>query len=527
MKLNLDEKTISRCRSIAADIAIDVRKTIDRYSTVSTERTCMRLLGIHGAKMFRKQGYPLANIVVDKLQEAGKLDKGAMYWMANACLHYNLPPEKIAERIADNEFNVGTLEEAPREVVLKKADALAKDALSYIVKKKNERNKIIRECGDPHDRDFQKPPLKYVIVASGNIFEDIVQACSAAHAGADVIAVIRSTAQSLLDFVPHGSTTEGFGGTYATQENFRLMRAALDEESKKLKRYIRLTNYASGLCMPEITGIAAMERLDFLLCDSLYGILFRDINMKRTFVDQHLSRLLCAASEIFINTGEDNYLTTADAIENGHQVLASDFVNEQFAINSNMKEEFMGLGHAMEMAPFTHNVILYEWARAQMTRDIFPKAPLKYMPPTRHMDGDIFFGHVYDSIFNFLGVATKQGIQLLGMPTEAIHTPFLMDRFMSIKSANYIFDGAHDLNDEIEFKANGKINRWAQKVLDDSFDLLESIQKKGLFKAIEDKCFAEVSRTLTGGKGHSGVFERASDYCNPILDQLESRSYEA
>ena len=56
--------------------------------------------------------------------------------------------------------------------------------------------------------------------------------CAAAQAGADVIAVIRSTAQSLLDYVPDGATTEGYGGTYATQENFRIMREALDEESR-------------------------------------------------------------------------------------------------------------------------------------------------------------------------------------------------------------------------------------------------------------------------------------------------------
>ena len=44
--------------------------------------------------------------------------------------------------------------------------------------------------------------------------------------------MIRSTGQSLLDFVPEGATREGFAGTYATQENFRLMRAALDETSR-------------------------------------------------------------------------------------------------------------------------------------------------------------------------------------------------------------------------------------------------------------------------------------------------------
>ena len=59
-------------------------------------------------------------------------------------------------------------------------------------------------------------PLKYVIVATGNIYDDAVQAKAAAHGGADIVAVIRATAQSLLDYVPHGATTEGYGGTFAT-----------------------------------------------------------------------------------------------------------------------------------------------------------------------------------------------------------------------------------------------------------------------------------------------------------------------
>ena len=76
-------------------------------------------------------------------------------------------------------------------------------------------------------------PAIYVIVATGNIYEDVVQARSAAREGADAIAVIRSTAQSLLDYVPFGATTVGFGGTFATQENFRIMRKASIGSEKK------------------------------------------------------------------------------------------------------------------------------------------------------------------------------------------------------------------------------------------------------------------------------------------------------
>ena len=523
MKLELDVQKIKDCRQLASTVATDIVDMVRIHSTVSVERTSLRILGLNAAHGM----YPVANFVVDQLQKEKLLESGALRHIANACLEFKCTPEELGKKFEpDHSFSFAAIKQHPKNKVEEKARSLSKAALAELVKQRKVRQKEIDTCGDPADTTFKKPPLKYVIVASGNIFEDVVQARSAAQAGADVIAVIRSTAQSLLDYVPNGSTTEGFGGTYATQENFRIMRAALDEEGNKLKRYIRLTNYASGLCMPEISALAAIERLDFLLCDSLYGILFRDINMKRTLIDQHLSRQICALSEIYINTGEDNYLTTADALENGHQVLASQFINERFALEANMKEQFMGLGHAMEMDPFHENVLLYEWARAQMSRDIFPNAPLKYMPPTRHMEGDIFFSHVYDAMFNLVSVATHQGIHLLGMPTEAMHTPMLMDRFIALKSTGYIFNAAKDFSSEITFRKDGKINGWARKVLDDSLGLLESVEKVGLMKAIEDSAFADISRTETGGKGYEGVFKRAPDYLNPILDMLEAQDYE-
>src|SRR4029079_17818950 len=81
-------------------------------------------------------------------------------------------------------------------------------------------------------------PLKYVIVATGNIYDDAVQAKAARFAGADIVAVIRATAQSLLDSLPEGPTTEGYGGTYATQENFRIIRRAADEASDETGQYL-------------------------------------------------------------------------------------------------------------------------------------------------------------------------------------------------------------------------------------------------------------------------------------------------
>jgi beta-lysine 5,6-aminomutase alpha subunit len=266
--------------------------------------------------------------------------------------------------------------------------------------------------------------------------------------------------------------------------------------------------------------MAALERLDMLLNDSMYGILFRDINMRRTFIDQHFSRMLNARAGIIINTGEDNYLTTADAVEQAPAVLASQFINEAFAHRAGMPDEQIGLGDAYEIDPDIEDGLLQQLAQAQLARQIFPAAPLKYMPPTKHMTGDIFKGHLIDAMFNLTSVMTHQTIHLCGMPTEAIHTPFLGDRALALDGARYVMTTARHLGDELEIKPGGKIEARAAFVLARAQALLERVAAQGLMAAIEARAFADVSRAPAGGRGFEGVFERAPDYWNPFEDLL-------
>jgi len=278
------------------------------------------------------------------------------------------------------------------------------------------------------------------------------------------------------------------------------------------------------LCMAEIAWMGAVERLDMLLNDAMYGILFRDINMRRTFVDQYFSRRLVARSGMIINTGEDNYLTTADAIEKAHTVLASQFINEAFALRAGLREEQMGLGHAYEIDPAIENSFLFEIAQAQLVRQIFDRHPIKWMPPTKHKTGDIFQSHVHDAMFNLVGVTTKQSIELIGMFSEAIHNPLLMDRYLSLKSARYVFNAARDLGDEIQWKPGGIVETRAKRVLEEAHRLLESVRADGIWDAIGQGAFGDIKRTRDGGKGHAGVVPRDPDYVNPILDVLEGGS---
>ena len=507
-KLNLDQKVVDSARQHAANIAHDMQEFIDRHTTVSTERTIVRLLGVDGVY---DVDTPLPNVVVDQIKDAGALPTGAAYLMGNAMVQTGKTPQEIAEDMAAGKLDITKLPTCTQEEAAEALKPVIKKTFEKIDAQIAKRKEYLSTIGEGPE------PYIYVIVATGNIYEDVVQAQAAARQGADVIAVIRTTAQSLLDYVPYGPTTEGFGGTYATQENFRIMRKALDEVGEEVGRYIRLCNYSSGMCMPEIAAMGAIERLDMMLNDAIYGILFRDINMQRTLVDQFMSRVIIGYCGIIFNSGEDNYLTTDDAIEAAHTVTASQFINEQFAVLANIPEEQMGLGHAFEMDPSTEDGFLLELAQAQMAREIFPKARLKYMPPTKFMTGNIFRGHLQDALFNLVTVWTHQSILLTGMLTEAIHTPFMQDRYLSIENAKYIFNNCRHIGDEIEFKEGGIIQSRAHEVLKKADDLLAEVEKEGLFSTIEKGIFGGVKRPFDGGHGLEGVCTKGENYFNPFI----------
>lgn len=275
--------------------------------------------------------------------------------------------------------------------------------------------------------------------------------------------------------------------------------------------------------MPEISALGALEGLDNMVNDALYGILYRDINMERTLVDQAFSRAINAAAGIVINTGEDNYLRTADPLLAAPSVVVSQMINFEMGLLCGLAPEQIAVGNAFEIPPEVENSLLLEWAQALLTRQLFPDCPVKYMPPTRYMDGNLYRTHACDTLFNLVTVATRQGIQTIGVPTEGIFTPHIHDRVLALESVNYLRTAAKDLHDEIEFKPDGIVQRRARDVLSDAAALLAEIAggAGGLFGAIESGVFGDVRRSRTGGKGHDGVFLRGADYFNPYEALLQ------
>src|SRR3954453_18771068 len=221
--LHLDPRVVRRARKLAEKAAAPVVELARTHSTVSVERAVLRLAGLSGADA---EGIPWVNRLVDALAAGVGVEHGRAppVWHAlRAGDHADLLA--LAQKAATGSVHFALPSGRERQRAATAARRAVGGGIAAIDRNRRTRARLLRRLGDP------PKPWIYLIVATRDIHEDIPQAQAAAREGADVIAVIRSTGQSLLDYVPEGATREGFAGTYATQENFRLMRAALDDVS--------------------------------------------------------------------------------------------------------------------------------------------------------------------------------------------------------------------------------------------------------------------------------------------------------
>jgi beta-lysine 5,6-aminomutase alpha subunit len=509
-KLDLDPGLVEACRQAAKGIADRLAEETADRTTLSVERSVARFLGVDG---ITELDVPLPNVLVEHVRDGGGLGRGIAHWLGNAMVQTGRDAQGVAEAVGAGELDLLALPLAEEGAIRRLIDGECAQRMGAVRRRMDARREQRELLSGP-------PPLRYVLSATGNVYDDVVHALAVAETGGDVVSMTRSTAQSLLEHVPYGPTTEGFGGTFATQENFRILREALDEWCEQHGRYIRLSSFCSGLCMTEFATLGAMEGLDNMVNDALYGILYRDINPVRTMIDQRVSRTITGYFGIVINTGEDNYLRTADALTAAPSVTASQFINHQLARASGMPDEQIALGDAFEIDPPTKNGLLFEWAQAQLTRELFPDCPIKYMPPTRHMDGNLFRTHACDTLFNLITIATGQGIQTAGVPTEGVFTPHLHDRVVGLECVDYVFNYAHDLGEEIQFKPGGMIVTRAHEVLRSAYELLERIAAVGMFGAIEDGTFGDVRRRVDEGRGIEGIVATDASYYNPALELM-------
>jgi beta-lysine 5,6-aminomutase alpha subunit len=79
------------------------------------------------------------------------------------------------------------------------------------------------------------------------------------------------------------------------------------------------------------------------------------------------------------------------------------------------------------------------------------------------------------------------------------------------------------INEEIEFKKGGLMEKRVDEVLNKAYSLLKEIERLGLFKTIEKGIFANIKRPIDGGKGLEGVIKKEEKYFNPFVELMSNK----
>src|SRR5690349_8108802 len=92
----IQDEQIAHARALAEEITRPVMEMISRHTTVSLERSVLRLFDLSGVG---PGGVPLVNLMVDRLRVAGVLARGAAYWYGRALLLGARSPLEAVERL--------------------------------------------------------------------------------------------------------------------------------------------------------------------------------------------------------------------------------------------------------------------------------------------------------------------------------------------------------------------------------------------------------------------------------------------
>ena len=165
-------------------------------------------------------------------------------------------------------------------------------------------------------------------IASGRFEDDLRRMRMAAWHGADHVMVIRTAGQSHFDGLIEG-TPEGVGGVPITRKQVRATRKALDLIEDEVGRPINFHSYVSGVAGPEIAVLFAEEGVNGAHQDPQYNVLYRNVNMIRSFVDEAVAKNLMVWADMAQIDGAHNANATA---REGWKVMPELMV--QHAINS-------------------------------------------------------------------------------------------------------------------------------------------------------------------------------------------------
>jgi D-ornithine 4,5-aminomutase subunit beta len=379
-----------------------------------------------------------------------------------------------------------------------------------------------------YDIDHQYTSTITTEIASGRFEDDIRRMRMAAWHGADHLMVIRTAGQSHMDGLIEG-TPQGIGGVPISRKQLRAQRKALDLIEDEIGRPINYHSYVSGVAGPEIAVLFAEEGVNGAHQDPQYNVLYRNINMVRSFVDAAAAKRVMAWAGMAQIDGAHNANATArDAWKVMPELMVQHGLNSIFSVKAGMKKENICLSTVPPTAPPAPCMRL-DLPYAVALRELFSEYRMRAQQNTKYMGSSTREATVTHTLNLLISKLTRAEIQSTITPDEGRNVPWHIYNMEGTDTARQAFAGMDGLMEMIQIRRDkGELAQKVRELKERAVLYLEEmVEVGGYFSAVEQGFFVDsgyypernddaITRHRNGGVGAGTVYERAEDYMAPV-----------
>ncbi len=378
------------------------------------------------------------------------------------------------------------------------------------------------------------PQCDFVItteIASGRFEDDLRRMRMAAWHGADHIMVIRTAGQSHIDGLIEG-TPEGVGGIPISRKQIRATRKALDAIEDEVGRPINFHSYVSGVAGPEIAVLFVEEGVNGCHQDPQYNLLYRNINMHRSFVDAAEAKRILAEGGLLQVDGAHNANATAkQAWKVTPELFVQHAVNTAFSRTAGMDAENIALSTVPPTSAPAPKLRL-DLPYAVALRELFKGYRFRAQQNTRYMESDMreaTVNHVLDTLISRL---TSADIQSTITPDEGRNIPWHYSNVAGIDTARQTLMGVDGLADMVALRDEGALPEKVRELKERAVLFLEEIvEGGGYYAAVEAGQFVDsgyfparngdgIARDPKGGVAAGTVILRDEGYGAPVCSHF-------
>lgn len=364
-------------------------------------------------------------------------------------------------------------------------------------------------------------------VASGRFEDDVRRMRMAAWHGADHLMVIRTAGQSHIDSLLEG-TNQGIGGIMVTRKQVRASRKACDLIEDEVGRPINFHSYISGVAGPDIAVMFAEEGINGAHQDPQYNVLYRNVNMVRSFCDACEAKKIMAWAEMLQIDGAHNANATAmQAWKVMPELMVQHAINSMFSRKVGIKPENIALSTVPPTAPPAPCMRL-DLPYAVALRDLFKEYKMRAQQNTKYMESDTREAAVTHTMNMMISRLTSADIQSTITPDEGRNVPWHYNNIAGVMTAKQALTGMDGLREMVKIDREGPLGTDVRELKERAILFMEEIlEVGGFFEAVQDGFFIDsgkyperngdgIAREIEGGIGYGFVYERDEDYFAPV-----------